>query len=191
MDSNLVSVQTPSTLKQFFQTSVSDVFEALAINDQAVTTYVSDVLTNFAKADKLFRIQNTMGKRVETVVEMLEGEKIAAQISEAKVRDFRKYIGDYTLFMTGLFREYLTKDGFLNYYLLEGQKSYKCVANVEAKIASDDAPMFSDLADRFEFYSGALDLMKRTTFGANKLPHPLLEFANAMAQRLGTSLIVH
>jgi len=37
----------------------------------------------------------------------------------------RKYVGDYTLFMSGLFRRFVERGGYLNYYLEEGARSYR------------------------------------------------------------------
>ena len=43
-------------------------------------------------------------------------------------RAFHRYLGDYTLFMSGLFRPFVERDGYLGWYLSEGARTYACVA---------------------------------------------------------------
>lgn len=181
----------PRALRRFFGELTNEVFDQLALRDESIAAYVAGVLADFARTERLYRITNLAGQRIENLVEMLAGETIAKQSGEAKHRDFRRHIGDFALFMSGLFREFVERHGSLDYYMQEGQLSYRRVAEVESLIASDDAPVFRDLSERFVLYSGALDFMRKTRFFRQEAAMPLLRFAEEVARRLGTELTVH
>lgn len=187
----LLAGPDPRALKDFFGELTSEVFDQLAIQDGAIVEYVSGVLAEFARSERLYRITDLAGKPIESLVEMLVGDTIAEQSGEAKHRDFRRYIGDFTLFMSGLFRDFVERHGSLDHYVAEGQRSYRRVAEVEARIASLEAPMYRDLAERFVYYSGALDFMRKTRFFRQEAALPLLTFAEEIARRMGTEMTMH
>ena len=78
--------------------------------DGEVIGYLTDVLTDFVHVDRLFKIRNAQGRRVEEVAEMLaEGDLLHRAESIDREREVHRHIGDYTLFMTGIFPEYLRR----------------------------------------------------------------------------------
>jgi hypothetical protein len=83
----------------------------LAFGDETVSAYLADVLVEFARSDRLYCIQTHCGRRLTRVVEML-GFKRALFGWEVQ-RAFHRYLGDYTLFMSGLFRPFVERDGYL------------------------------------------------------------------------------
>src|SRR5262245_63871688 len=74
----------------------------LRIGDDVIAGYLADVLVEFARADRLWRLRDAEGRPVTTVVEML-GLGPGAPGPEGE-RDFLRYVGDFALFMSGLFR---------------------------------------------------------------------------------------
>src|ERR1700756_895758 len=106
-------------LQGFFLNIVRQSFWQLGINDPTVTGYVADVLAEFARADNLYRVRSRGGKKVDSMVEMLtkKENETADESSLLKERSLRKYVGDYALFMSGIFRNYLDGKGVLNYYM--------------------------------------------------------------------------
>ena len=119
-----------SKLHSFFHDVIRQSFRQLGIYDSTVTRYMADVLTDFAKSENLYRIRSRKGKRMESVVEILS-EQPAAPVDETqllKERSLRKYLGDYALFMSGIFRSYVEGRGFLHYYIEEGSRSYWTVS---------------------------------------------------------------
>lgn len=77
-------------------------------SDHEVAAYVSDLLIDFVHVDHLYRIRNCRGKRLEEVGEMLvESNPLLDARSFESEREVRKHIGDYTLFLTGMFPEYV------------------------------------------------------------------------------------
>ena len=84
--------------------------EALGWPDFQVTDYVSNLLIEFAHVDQLTRIKDQQGEPVESVVELLyEAESLNQTTEVDKEREVHRHIGDITLFMAGLFPEYLSR----------------------------------------------------------------------------------
>jgi hypothetical protein len=140
-------------------------FSQLGINDAIVARYVADVLTEFASTSNLYRLRTQAGKRLDTVVDILnETAEPAGENNVIKEREFRKYLGDYTLFMSGIFRTHVEKSGFLDYYLEEGQRSYRTVSELDVSLYRTGFILFQELSKKFEYYSGALDYMRKAYF---------------------------
>src|SRR4051812_43004483 len=72
------------------------------VHDAELVRYVGGVLTDFAHTDRLYRIRNAHGRRLEEVAEMLvESNPILEANSFDREREVRKHIGDFTLFFAG------------------------------------------------------------------------------------------
>ena len=103
--------------------------------DGEVVLYVGDLLIDFVHVDHLYRVRDARGKRLEEVGEMLvESNPLLDAPSFEREREVRKHIGDYTLFLTGMFPEYvatlprrgLRLDGLID-YVKAGKESYRIV----------------------------------------------------------------
>ena len=86
-------------------------------------------------------------------------------------RAFHRYVGDFALFMSGLFRPFVERGGFLGYYLAEGARAYTRVAAL-----TDDRLLYGELATRFEHYAGALDYLRKVRFPGLAGPDPVKAF---------------
>ena len=162
-----------ASLKAFFGKLVRmSLFDLGMQRDSQVTSYLAEVLTDFAKTDKLYKMADTQGKRVDTVVDMLLEIKSGRQENSEWEREMRKYVGDFTLFMTGIFRDHITKGSYLRYYINEGTRSYFLVSKFDIEMGKGDPVMFTMLSKDFEFYSGALDYMKNVYFPREKSGDP-------------------
>jgi hypothetical protein len=154
--------------------------ETLGWPDPTVTEYVSNLLVEFAHTDRLYKIRNQRGKPLDTVVELLyESEVLLAARSLDREREVHRHIGDFTLFMAGLFPEYLKRlksasmiyhPDFLVDYVKTGKRSYGIVARYETA-AGDSPPLFRRLSDNFElcvaglgFVRGDLDRMQDPSY---------------------------
>jgi hypothetical protein len=154
--------------------------ETLGWPDQNVTEYLSNLLVEFAHTDRLYRIRNQRGKRLDTVVELLyESEVLLEARSLDREQDIHRHIGDFTLFMAGLFPEYLKRlksasmiyhQDFLVDYVKTGKRSYGIVARYEAG-SGERPPLFHKLSDNFElcvtglgFIRGDLDRMQDSSY---------------------------
>src|SRR3954453_1829513 len=139
------------------------------LNDLAVATYIAGLLVDLCHVENLYRIRDSKGKRLEDVGEMmiasnplLEGRSFIYE------REVRKHIGDYTLFLAGLFPEHVARirqrqtrlDSFVD-YLKAGKESYSGVASFNQFEFKDEAPLFRRLSDQFELCVFGLNLVKQ------------------------------
>jgi hypothetical protein len=165
-------------LQDFFYNLTLQSFWQLGINDATVARYVGDVLTDFASTDSLFRIRSRAGKKLDSVVEIQAKSRRKAEGENhlLKERALRKYLGDYTLFMSGIFRSYVEGRGFLDYYLQEGRRSYWTVSELDLSLYRTGFILFQQLSNKFEYYSGALDYMRKAYFAADPGEDPFSGF---------------
>ena len=165
-------------LHNFFHEVTRRSFWQLGINDATVARYVADVLTDFARADVLYRIRSRAGRKTDSVVEILAQSRpeTAGENRLLRERTLRKYLGDYTLFMSGIFRSYVERRGFLDYYLQEGQRSYWTVSELDLSLYRTGFILFQELSKKFEYYSGALDYMRKAYFAPQPGEDPFAGF---------------
>ena len=148
-------------LRQLFGALTEKSFtEHLGWPDLNVTSYVSNLLVDFTHTDQLYQIRNQQDKPVDTVVDMLyESEVLLQAQSLDRERDVHRHIGDFTLFMAGLFPEYLRRlksagliyhQDFLVDYVKTGKRSYGIVAQIGHGESETDPPLFRKLSENFE-----------------------------------------
>lgn len=155
-------------LQGFFLNMTQRCFGELGIRDAEVTGYVADVLTEFARSDRLYRMRSRRNQRLDSVAEMLvaDDETVSRENPLMQERRMRKYLGDYTLFMSGIFRSNVERGGYLDYYLQEGRRSYRKVSEVDLSLYRTGFLLFQELSEKFEYLSGALDYMHKAYFAA-------------------------
>lgn len=165
-------------LQSFFLALTRQTFWQLGIFDATVAGYVADVLADFARADSLYRMRSRTGKRLDSVVEILAETRPETMRQEGLLREraIRKYVGDYALFMSGLFRSYVETKGFLDYYLREGSRSYWTVSELDLSLYRTGFILFQELSRKFEYYSGALDYMRKAYFASEAGEDPFSGF---------------
>ena len=128
--------------------------------DAEVIGYVTDVLTDFVHIDQVYKIRNARGRRVEEVAEMLyEGDLLHRAESLEREREVHKHVGDYTMFMAGVFPEFLHRlktsravvsaDGLLD-FIRVGKVSYRIVSEFTYGPYAPSAPLFRKLSENFE-----------------------------------------
>jgi hypothetical protein len=138
--------------------------------DARLAAYVSGLLMDFTHVDNLYRIRDSRGRRLEDIGEMLlESNPLIGASSFDREREVRKHVGDYVLFMTGLFPESLSGrqrfrqmrlDVFVD-YMKAGKESYKVVSAFDQFEYRDEAPLFRRLAENFELCVFGLNLVKQ------------------------------
>jgi len=173
-------------LRRFFDRAIRASFEDLALAGDPTAPYLADLCTRFARTENLFP-RGVVAPRLETVVDMLL-EVQAAWREDSPYWEperelaVRRQIGDYTLFMTGLFRERVERIASTGFYVTEGKRAYHFVSEHDRAAARRHAPIFRRLADRFERYARALDYARRVYFVDHGGPldgppsHPLFRF---------------
>jgi hypothetical protein len=159
-------------LRRFFDRAVRSSFRDLSLHDEPVATYLGDLLTRFARTERLFP-SGVTAPRLETVVDLLleaqaAWDDAAAHFGPEREIDVRRHIGDYTLFMTGVFRERVERIASTGWYVSQGKKAYRFVSEHERAsarpAAREGGPVYARLAERFEHYAWALDYARRVHF---------------------------
>jgi hypothetical protein len=166
-----------SHLKEFFLKMTGQSFSQLGMSDRQIVEYVASLLTEFSRSDRWLLLQNAEGQRLTSTVEMLLSQ--LGPESRTRVlgeRALRKYVGDYTLFMSGLFRGHVERGGYLDYYLEEGKRSYHRVSKLDVALYRPGFLVFEELSNGFEGYSGALDYMRKCFFAAAPGQNPFAGF---------------
>src|SRR3989304_4520559 len=91
--------------KFFFTLTEKSLSDRLGWRDLPVVFYISNLLVDFTHVDDLFKIQSSKGKRLEEVGEMLlEADVLLAAGSFEREREVHRHIGDFTLFLVGMFQ---------------------------------------------------------------------------------------
>ena len=166
-----LSARRRYSLRKFFEDFVwRHFFDDLRLEEPGVARYVTDLLADFAHTDSLYRIRNALGRRLEDVGEMLiESNPMLEASSFDRERVVRKHIGDYTLFMMGLFPESVARirqtrqprlDAFID-YVQAGKESYAIVSSFDQFEYRDEAPLFRRLSENFELCVLGLNLVKQ------------------------------
>ena len=167
-------------LRRLFRSLTERTFsDRLSWPDREVIGYVSEVLVDFAHIENVYRIRNARGHRVEEVAELLlEGDLLHRAASPEREREVQKHIGDYALFMTGLFPEYVRRlktrrvlapaDAFLD-YMHVGKRAYGVVAAHTVGDHAEAAPLFRKLSDNFELCVYGLSRVRQDL---DQLRHP-------------------
>lgn len=141
----------------------------VGVCDPSLSEYISALLTSFAHVENLYKIRDARGKRLEEVGEMLvESNPLLAGRSFDREREVRKHVGDFTLFLAGLFPEYVASlprrglhlDAFID-YLQAGKESYRIVSFFDQFEYRNEAPLFRRLSEQFETCVYGLNLVKR------------------------------
>jgi hypothetical protein len=123
---------------------------------------------DFTHIDRMYRLRNTRGKRLEEVGEMLiESNPLLEASSFVREREVRKHIGDFTLFLTGMFPEYvaalprrgLRLDSVID-YVKAGKESYRVVGAFDQFEFRRAAPLFRRMAEQFEYCVYGLNQVK-------------------------------
>ena len=147
-------------LEPFFQQAVRNSYEGkLGLNDPDVTAYVARLLCEFSEADKLYKVRDEVGRPIEELTEMMEASDPvhgSASSFDAE-RALRKHIGDYALFVAGMYPEAMGSSRRLRRHqpslgelILAGKESYYIVSQFNLFEYEKEAALFGRLSDRFE-----------------------------------------
>ena len=130
-------------LPRFFESVTRQAFGDLAIDDAPALRYLTELLTRFVRTEALRTLRELPGRRLDTVADSLLAiqhvwDWQAPGFNPGTERVLRRQIGDYTLFMTGIFRDHVDGLAVTGYYEHEGRRAYRFVA--EAARAGGRAP---------------------------------------------------
>jgi len=149
-------------LEPFFQQMVRNSYAGkLGMHDIAITQYVAHLLCEFSESDKLYKVRDEHGKPLHSLEDMLEAADPVhgtAPSFDAE-RAVRKHIGDYALFVSGMYPESLESTAVhrrrhshesFEKLVETGKESYYIVSQFDLEEYADEAPMFRRLAGWFD-----------------------------------------
>ena len=172
-------------LQELFTELIHHHFEQdLALRDGEIQDYVANVLTEFCECEQLFRIRNANNRPLDDVGEMLlESDPVYGPAPcFDRERQVRKHIGDYTLFLSGMFPESINHfrlrrarlENFVD-FMRAGKESYYIVSKFDQFEYVKLAPLFAKLANEFESCVYGLNLVKSDL---QEMQHPITRQAN-------------
>jgi hypothetical protein len=155
------------SLRQLFHEVVSDCYDArLGLRDAEISSYVADLLTEFCRAENVYRIRDAAGNPVREISDMLLASDpvLGTASSFGEERERRKHIGDYTLFLTGMYPESTQhwerqRDNFLT-MVQAGKESYYIVSQFDLFEYAQEAPFFARLSTSFEACIYGLNMVR-------------------------------
>jgi hypothetical protein len=164
-------------LRGFFDRALRAGFRDLTLHDDPALDYLSDLLVRFARTENLYPRGRAM-PRLETVVDMMLDAQQAWEETTRFQPEYevtvRRHIGDYTLFMIGVFRERVERTASTGFYIAQGKRAYHFVSEHDRASARPShqagGPLYRRLSDRFERYAEALDYTRQVYF--REPPHP-------------------
>jgi hypothetical protein len=161
---------SPHPLEPFFQQAVRNSYEGkLGLNDPDATSYVAHLLCEFSESEKLYSVRDEVGRPIEELTEMMNAADPvhgSAPSFDAE-RAVRKHIGDYALFVAGMYPEAMASSrrhrrhhSSLGELIQAGKESYFIVSQFNLFEYEQEAPLFARLSDRFERYILGLTLVR-------------------------------
>ena len=153
-------------LRRLFAGAAEQTFEAeLGLADPPLIEYLVGMLLRFLRQEAIFRVRDTAGHRLTQVVDMVQE---AEHRSARSRREIYRHVGDFTLFYSGVFPEYLPKlqapdcKDFLVNYCQQGKRSYLIAASyAEDDESREQAPILRHLSEEFELCSEGLKRIRR------------------------------
>jgi hypothetical protein len=146
-------------LELFFHQAVRNSYEGkLGLHDPDVTGYIARLLCEFSKSDKLYPLRDENGRPVAELERMLQASDPVngTATSFDAERSVRKYIGDYALFVAGMYPEAgasgnrRRRQPSLDELISTGKESYFIVSQFNIFEYEQEAPLFARLSDMFE-----------------------------------------
>ena len=170
-------------LEPFFQQAVRSSYEGrLGLHDPDMTVYVAHLLCEFSEADKLYKMRDENGHPIEELDAMIRAADPVngTATSFDAERAMRKYIGDYSLFVSGMYPESNIPGvrrgphASLSELIRAGKESYFIVSQFNLFEYEKEAPLFARLADGFERCILGLSLVREELNKRKSLPAPEL-----------------
>lgn len=150
-------------LRNFLRRITFYIFDETGIRDGEVALYVSDMLVDFAHVDNLYRLRDEEGRKLMYLVDMLT---VSETLGPKEAREARKHIGDYCMFIAGIFPESINKSGRRpvspTLYVEEGKRAYLTVSEMGHR--SGEGAFFNKLAEKFEYCVNALSVEREYLF---------------------------
>ncbi len=143
-------------------------FVEIGVCEPRLTDYLVGLLIEFVHADRLYRIRDLAGRRVETVVGMIaEAERERQGGGHAGQMGIYRHIGDFALFWTGVFPEGLRRRPGVNpdhllSYVDQGKESYARASELTDEDSVPPRWLLRRLSRDFEVCAHGLGVVRRS-----------------------------
>ncbi len=148
MDVDWTRIPEDHPARRFFRGLADRALTQSSLRDRDIHRYLSDLLIEFMAIESLYKIRDEAGARVEYLVDMM---RLVAELPPRQRKAHYKHIGDYSLFVLGMFPESLSRGKRmipLSYYADTGRRGYWAASELEADAAC--TVVYRKLADQFE-----------------------------------------
>lgn len=141
-----------------------------------------DLLTRFLHVDQLYRVRDARGRPLADVAEMLISGEAGGISAELRALEVQRHIGDYTLFIVGVFpeslnrirRDWRRKDSVMvelggllvpfqdvgEYYEQAGRRAYRRASEIGREAGAAEADIFGTLSEHFRSYVQVMNLIR-------------------------------
>ncbi len=162
------NVEDEHPINVYFRQALHEaLYDKLGLRELDVEAYLSGMLVAFLHYDRLYGVRDKSGNRVTSISEMLvEGDVRLNADSFQREREVHRHIGDFLLFWSGLFPEFLKflkapigKDALLD-PIGQGRQSYYVASTFEHDPYGDEAKVLRKLSEGFETYQYGLGLVR-------------------------------
>jgi hypothetical protein len=152
-------------LYQFFSGMTEYVFQTrLGVADPPLVEYISAMLTRFIHTDAIYKVRNLSGRRLEEVASMVA--EAEARAGDAR-REVHRHIGDFALFWTGVYPEFLRRmeregrsDQLLD-YRQQGKRAYYIASTIQNDENRGENELLERLSHEFELCAYGLGELRR------------------------------
>ena len=154
-------IPASNSMRRVFRSLADRAFDQTQLSDGDLHAYLSDLLADFAHVDQLYPLHDESGRRVKYLIDMQELPE-GSSYRQRKARC--QYIGDYSLFILGMFPESLSYGRVPiphTYYSDTGRRSYLVASELETK--SEKIIVLRKLADKFEHCVVSLNWVREYT----------------------------
>ena len=144
------TARTPEdhAIHRYFRSLTERAMHQAQLRDHQVVAYVSDMLLQFIESRELHPYQDASGARISHVTDLIE---LAEHSDPARRVEIYRYIGDYLLFVLGVFPESLENPRRPTtgaYFALQGRRSY--LAASELQVRPDAIELYRKMGVQFE-----------------------------------------
>jgi len=151
----------------FGQAVHSALNDSMGCPDEDVEVYVTTMLVEFLHRDGVFAIHDKTGRPVESIADMImEGDVRHNADSFNREREVHRHIGDFLLFWSGLFPEFLREMKLRDSRDLlidvtgQAKESYHIASTFDHAPYTAEAKTFRKLSSQFEAYQAGLMLVR-------------------------------
>jgi hypothetical protein len=156
-------------LRRLFRGLVEQVFMAdVGICSPALTDYLGRLLTDFVHMDRIYRLRTVDGRVIREVSRLQAEADLGPVAGEAAwERLINRYIGDFSLFWTGVYPELLRprrRHGVdrVREYVLQGKRGYGVAGELSSEGDVPPAELLFDLSEQFESCAHGLHLVRES-----------------------------